>query len=299
MLVTTCAYAQDCIIPISIQLDNEFCNIPSSASTVLYNNLERIASKSGITSDISMSPFVLTAHCDVLEKSNLPGPPIQTVYNLGMTLYIADTQAQKKFASTYITLNGIGSGEVKSYINAFNNIKRYNKDIEDFVAQGKKTILQYYDTQYLNIIREAKHLESIQKYEEALSLIISIPLCSKGGDEASEYSRQLYNKYLDRLNLFLLNQAKAIWAAKQNEESALPVCLMLSHIDPNASCYAEASQLMKEIKTQIRKDIDFEMREKYDDAVSLEKERLATIKAIGVAFGNGQQPTTTNLMWLK
>lgn len=295
----TSVCAQDCVIPISIQLDEEFSNIPPAASTVLYNTLTRIATEEGLTSDASMTPFVLTAHCDVLDQSNLPGPPIQNVYNLGVTFYVADTQTQKKFTSAYIQLNGVGTGETKSYINAFRTLNAHNKEIKNLIARGKKNMIQYYDTQYLNIMREARRLESLQKYEEAMSLALSIPVCSKGGDEASDYSLALYNKHLDRMNLFLLNKARTVWAAGQDAEAAREVCAMLACIDPDAACYAEATKLMKEIKGQVRSDIDFEMREKYHDAIVLEKERIATAKAVGVAFGKGQQPTTTNLMWLK
>lgn len=52
---------------------------------------------------------------------------------------------------------------------------------------------------------------------------------------------------------------------------------------------------MAEIKKQIRSDIDFEMRDKYKDSIDLEKRRIDAARAVGVAFGNGQQPQTTNL----
>ena len=59
------------------------------------------------------------------------------------------------------------------------------------------------------------------------------------------------------------------------------------------------SSLMKEIKSQVRSDIDFEMREKYADNVKTERDYIDAMKAVGVAYGKGQQPSTTNLMWLK
>ena len=74
---------------------------------------------------------------------------------------------------------------------------------------------------------------------------------------------------------------------------------MLAHIDPDASRYDDATKFMKEVKGQVRSDIDFEMRDKYNDQIELEKNRIAAARAVGVAFGNGQQPSTTNLMWLK
>ena len=291
--------AQDCVLPVSVQLDEDFANVPTAAKNVLYQSLNRIATENGLSTDSPTCPFVLTAHCDVLDKSNLPGPPIQTVYNLGVTFYMADTFTKKKFGTAYVTLDGVGTGEVKSYINAFRRISASNGEIKGLINRGKKSMMNYYDTQYPNIIKEAKRLESLQNYEEALTMVLAIPVCSKGGEEASRYGMQLYTKNLNRMNLFLLNRAKALWVAGQDQQTAYDVCAMLSQIDPDAACYGEASKLMKEVKSQVRSDIDFEMREKYHDQIQLEKNRIAAVRAIGVAFGNGQKPTTTNLMWLR
>lgn len=299
LLVSTFSYSQDCEMPITIQLDEDFSNVPTAASTVLYQTLNRMAVGNGLTTDSPTTPFVLTAHCDVLDKSNLAGPPIQTVYNLGITFYFADTFSKKKFGTTYITLNGVGNGEVKSYINAFRQINTSNREIINLINRGKANMMRYYDSQYPNIIKEAKRLASMHEYEEALAMVLSIPLCSKGGDQATAYGLQLYQQHLNRMNLYLLNQARAIWAAGQDQATASEVCAMLAQIEPDAACYPEAVKLMKEVKAQVRSDIDFEMRQKYNDQIDLEKARIATAKAVGVAFGRGQKPTTTNLMWMR
>lgn len=299
LLAATGVNAQDCVLPISIQLDEDFSNVPTAARNVLYQSLNRIATENGLTTDAPTTPFVLTAHCDVLDKSNLAGPPIQTVYNIGITFYMADTYTQKKFGTAYVTIDGVGIGEVKSYINAFRRISANSGEITSLINRGKNNMMNYYDTQYHNIIKEAKRLASLQNYEEALMMVLSIPVCSKGGDEASKYGLQLYTKNLDRMNLFLLNRAKALWAAGQDQQTAYDVCAMLAQIDPEAVCYAEAGKFMKEVKAQVRSDIDFEMRDKYHDQIQLEKDRISAARAVGVAWGNGQKPTTTNLMWLR
>lgn len=293
------AYSQECVMPISIQLDEDFVNVPDAATNALYQSLSRISTANGLTTNSPITPFVLTAHCDVLDKSNLAGPPIRTVYNLGITFYIADTYTKKKFGTAYITVDGVGTGETKSYMNAFQQINAKNVEITNLINRGKANMMKYYDTQYPNIIKEAKRLASLKEYEEALAMVLSIPLCSKGGEEASKYGLQLYTKYLDRLNLYMLNQARALWAAGQDQTTAYEVCALLAQIDPDAACYADATKLMKEVKAQVRSDIDFEMRQKYNDEIQLEKDRIAAARAVGVAFGNGQKPTTTNLMWLR
>lgn len=297
--LSTCMSAQDCVLPISIQLDEDFTDVPSAANSVLYQSINRIATDNGLTTESPTTPFVLTAHCNVLDKSNLPGPPIKTVYNLGVTLYMADTYTQKKFGTAYITLDGVGTGEVKSYINAFGRINSHSREIQNLINTGKKRMMDYYNTQYKNIIKEAKRLEGMQKYEEAIALVLSIPVCTNGGDEATSYGLKLYQKNLDRLNLYLLNTAKSLWAAGQDQNTAYEVCYMLSKIDPEAKCYSEASSLLKEVKSQVRSDIDLEMRQKYNDQISIEKLQIDAAKAVGVAFGNGQKAQTTNLMWMR
>ena len=57
--------------------------------------------------------------------------------------------------------------------------------------------------------------------------------------------------------------------------------------------------LYKEIKGQLRADIDFETREKYRDSVKLEKQKIDAMRQVGVAYGRGQKAKTTNLMWVR
>ena len=53
------------------------------------------------------------------------------------------------------------------------------------------------------------------------------------------------------------------------------------------------------MKGQVRSDLDLEMREKYRNEVKLEEQRIAAMRAIGVAYGNGQKAKTTNIAWLR
>lgn len=299
MLSVSLAKAQDCEMAVAVVLDEDFSGVPAAAGNVLYHSLMRIATTNGLSTDDPASPFVLTAHCDVIDKYNEPGPPMRITYNLGVTFYMADINLQKKFGTAYITLNGVGENEAKSYINAFKNLNGKNAEIAKLIRTGKQKMMAYYNSQYRNIIKEAQRLESQQKYEQALALVMAIPVCSEGGDAATDYGVQLYTKNLDRMNLYLLNTAGAIWAAGQDADAAAEACKLLAQIDPDAACYNAAASLMSEIKKQVRKDIDFEMRDKYNDTVDIEKQRIAAARAVGVAYGNGQKAQTTNLMWLR
>lgn len=291
--------AQQCEIPVNIIIDEQLCPIPEAARHSLENHLRRIALKTGITTDLSAaSQFVLTAKTDVLDEHVISGPPHQFVANIGISLYIADLTNQKQFATTYIETDGVGNTRQLCYKNAYKAINLESQNVSSFIENGKNAILDYFNTQYPNIIKEARNAEKLQNYEEALLLCFSVPSCSQGYDECTRVGTEIYNHYRDRLNQALLQRAQAVWAAGQDEFAASEACEIISSIDPEAACYGAAGSLMKEIKAQIRKDIDFEMREKYRDQVDLEKKRIEAARAVGVAFGNGQKPRTTNVTWL-
>lgn len=293
------ASAQECEFPIGIYLDNRLVDMPEASMSVLENALKRVATQTGINSGLEWSQFVLTAKVDILDRQVVPGPPTQIVNNLGLTLYIVDMYNKQIFSSEYIEIDGVGTNETKSFTDAFRRVNASNAKVGQIISSGKKKVLDYYDRQYPNILNEAKRKADMQQYEEALALASAIPVCSRGGDEAVAVALDIYTRYLDKVNLMLLNRAKSIWAAGQDPAAAAMAAEMLADIDPEAGCYREAQSLMKEIKSQMRSDIDFEMREKYKDQVKLENDRIAAIRAIGVAYGNGQKPTTTNIAWIR
>ena len=49
-----------------------------------------------------------------------------------------------------------GTGEVKSYINAFSRINANSTELLSLINTGKKKMLDYYDSQYEYIIAEAE-----------------------------------------------------------------------------------------------------------------------------------------------
>ncbi len=291
------AQAQNCYVPVAIHIDSR--NIPSEAMRVLENTLTRIATASDYEAGLGLSQFILTARVDALDKSFHAGPPMQITQNLGITFFIADTNSKTKFASAYIEMDGVGQNETKCYIDAFKHINGNQQQIQSLLQIGRKKILAYYDANYQNILREAEKQASLQNYDAAIALAISIPTCSKGADAGLKAGRKYYAVYRDQYNLGLLNRARMAWATRQDASVAREAGALLCQIDSEASCYADALALAKEIKAQRRNDINFQMREKYHDQVKIQQMEIEAMKAIGVAYGKGQQPTTTNLMWLR
>jgi hypothetical protein len=291
--------AQTCEIPIAVHLPELTETLPAGMDSYLTNLLTRIVTKSGMSADLLYTPFFITARIDILNKDVAPGPPIQVVQNIGISLYVGDLFDRKIFSSAYIEVNGVGDNETKSMMNALQQLNFNRKELTSLIAEGKKKILAYYDNSYPQIIARSNQLTQMQQYEEALSLIAPIPPCSKGYEEAMQKGLIIYQKYIDKSALSLLNQARVYWMQNQTKEGAIAVGRYLIAINPEAACYPEAIKLYKEIKDKIHSDLDFEMRTKYTDEMALKKQLVESLRAVGVAYGNGQQPVTTNVTWVK
>jgi hypothetical protein len=84
--------------------------------------------------------------------------------------------------------------------------------------------------------------------------------------------------------------------SEPTEANAIYVVELLTSINPRSKCSKDVEVFIKELKEQVRADIDFETKEKYHDEIKLKTLTIEAIQKVGVAFGNNQQPTTTN--WL-
>lgn len=282
--------AQDCELAIAVYIDEGVVNIPASSAQLLSNQLRRVATASGVNANVEGAQFVLTAQVDQLDKSVTNTAPVKITNKLGVNLYIVDVEGKKTFASTYVEVRGIGDNETRSMTNAFSQLTAANQQIKALFQEGKDKIMAYYESQAPNLLRDAQRLAGQQRFDEALAVCAAIPTCCSYGDEATEYATGLYYRNLDRLNQLLLSRARAEWSASPDRVGAQNAGIYLSAIDPESSSYAEANDLYKEIKAQVRSDIDFEVRQKHQDAVRLESERIAAARAVSVAFWRSRTP---------
>jgi tetratricopeptide (TPR) repeat protein len=286
--------AQNCEIPLMVAIQEDTESIPEAALQYLKDKLVQIAAQDGITANAYYTQFMITAKVTELTKDIVPGTPVNISQTLNVSFYIIDYFGEKVLTTGNLEIQAVGTNQTKAYINAIRNINVNNKNVKELIQKGKEKIIAYYDANYTYIIEKAKKMADMKQFEEALFYLISVPECSKGYKTAIASCSDVYHGYINELCRTNLNMAKSIWYAGQNVESAREAGLYLSEIYPDANCYNEAMDLFKEIKNRVREDWTFKMKQ-YDDSVSLEKQRIDAYKQVGVAFGNGQQPTTTNI----
>lgn len=286
-------------ITLSVIVPEQQDPLPAGAETYLVNKLTQVAINNGIAAGRDFGRFFIAANIGMATKDILPGPPTQISQNMEITLYIADYFDQKIYSSTTIKATGVGTNETKSFINALQNMPVKSQQLNRFVTEGKDKILAYYRQQGDLIIQQAKTLAAQRKYEEAFFLLTAIPDAVRDVYErAMDVTLEIYQSYVDYLCEVNLAKARAAWAAHQNSEGAEAAGVFLSQIYPDAKCHAEAMELYTEIRDKVLADWQFEMK-KWQDGIDLESQRIEAMRQIGVAYGNGQQPTTYGIGWLR
>ena len=291
------ACAQDCDIHLMAIEANPDGEMPEAAGEYLFNRLCTAVTGDGISATGQYAQFFIAAKALPLYEQAVTGAPVKTA--LTLNLYIGDYWGEKVFDRMSLEIRGVGESRERAYLNAFRSLNKNNQQVANFLEKGKQRIIAYYDAEYNNIIREAQRESALRNYERALFLLGAVPVCCNGYDAVADELVKTYHEYIDYNCDRLLMQARNAWAVHPDQRGAAEAARILNQLEPDAACYGDAMDLYREIKDKMKDDWNFEMREKYKDSIKLRKQTIEAARAVGVAFGEGQQPQTTNLMWMR
>ena len=283
--------AADCQLLLTPWVNAEFSKIPPASQAYLETKLTQMITENGIGIGVGGGQFCLMAKCDLLSKEILGGAPIVQTQRLSITFIVADMIDGKIIASTNIEVVSSGNTDVQTYNNAIRRLNAKDRNFQDFIRNGKEKIMAFYNSNGDAIIKKAQNLAAMNSYEEALFLLVSIPECSPKYDQAMAACRSIYQSYIDRDCLQNLMVARTRWAAAPNEFGAEEAAEYMSAIEPASKCYGDVIALYNEMKNSVKEDWKYEFKN-YDER-ALERERIKAYREVGVAFGKGQQPSTT------
>lgn len=301
LALTLTSTAQTCDLPISIAFDKgEAQQIPETTRRQIANKLKQILTANGVSGDYRFSQFVMIPHFDIIDKHVVPGPPAKTVMNLTISLEIKELHEGNILSAYSTDVSAVGNNENKAYAQGVTQLGNASTETKQFIESARQKIISYYDRNSTGIINKAKTLAAMNKTDEALYHLSVVPECCSKYEEVMNVALTIYQARVDKVGQQLLFAAQAVWAAGNDAEAAQKAAEFLIQIDPNAACYPQASKLLTEIKEKSSANApwDFEMK-KFDAAVDIEKQKIEAAKAVGVAYGKHQQPTTTSLVFAK
>lgn len=278
---------QNSNIELSPYIETSVDGIPVEAHQVLLNKMGEILTQNGIIKGVNSS-IILTCNTTVSNEVITSTAPTLFVYELQATFYIGNGIDGTLYSSYPSTLKGTGTTKAKAYIDAFKAIKTNDKNLQNFLDSSKTKILNYYNTKCSTILAEVNSLESLQKYDEALYKLTSIPDASKCFAQAKQKMSSVYQKSIDNDCKLKMSNATNIWSANPNVYGANEVANILATINPNSNCFTLAKQLGVKVEKKMNDIDNREFKIRYEQEVGLEKDRIQAVKEIGKAYGNGQ-----------
>lgn len=296
LLAATPATADDCQIDLTVTISEQTEDVPDIVLEQLSNRLVSAIVSTGIVSDAWYSRFSITGKFSHILEDVVPGPPQQTALHTTLTLYIIDNYTHAIFASKSFELRGVGTSSQRAFINAMRPLNAKNSAFVSLIENGKNKILDYYDDNYSTIITQAHQAAKLRNFEEALFYLTAVPVCCQGYNDVADVTVTIYDEYAEIVGKQLLLAAKSEWGACPDALGAERAFEYIKLIDPYTEAYKDALKLADEISKSVKSDYIFETRDKYQDQVEIEKEKLEAARAIGVAFGNGQKSSTTNIV---
>jgi len=280
-------------IMLTAWVPNQIENMPASARKSLANKLTQVVTENGLGGGGNNTRFIITANVTVATKDILPGPPPMHAYNLDVTLYIADGFEGTVFSSTNIAVKGVGTNETKAYMAALKMVKPGNADVKAFVEKGKAKIVQYYKDNCDMIIKKAQSTADLGSYDEAIFDLTSVPnACEECYNKALAAVKPIYQAKIDFECKTKLQEATGVWNAAQDMAAAEKAGAILASVDPGAKCFGEVKALSNKIAAKVKQIDDREWKYIVKDQQQ-ESERIAAIKAIGVAYGSGPKANVT------
>lgn len=269
-------------------IDSSVAEITTGASSILKNKLNQIVNQNGV--DGNGDPrFIITANVVVLSKDIIASAPPSIVYTLDVNLYIGDGFDGNKFSTYSTTVKGVGQNENKAMMDALKSIAPNNPELQNFVTAGKKKVVAYYTERCDLILKQAKTLEAQNRFEEAIYKLSSIPESSSTCyDKALDAIVPIYRKYVDRDCKIKLQNAMAIWNAKQDLDAADEVGMIISEIDPQSTCFSEVKAFSNKVAKRVLELDNREWKYKVDSEIGLKRDLIKAYRDVGVAYGNGQ-----------
>ena len=266
--------------------------IPQEACRMLENKLTQAIASNGFADNGYAERFVLAAKVDITSKDIVPTTPARISQKMEVTLMAGDIVENKVFSTCTFSLAGIGTNETKAFISAFSRLNPKQKDLQAMLVEAKENIVDYYTSHCDEIIQNARTLAGMQKYDEAIFRLMSVPnVCSDCYALCQQTAVSLYTQKINAEGTALLNEAKTVWMKQPDEAGAQKVAALINQIAPEASNYKEVEALRKTVANKLeadaRKAWDFEMK-KYQDQQAFKRSIVDACKAVGVAFGKGQ-----------
>ncbi|MBF2709552.1 hypothetical protein [Flavobacterium soyangense] len=275
-------------ISLSVVMPKNMENLDDSQLSKLDTKISQIVTISGLSDSGYNNNFVIYPKFAVNETNVVEGGMQNiTIVSVELSLFVKQVDNNILFSTISKTIKGSGSNKELAITNAITKIAANDIDFKTFIEKSKTKIIQYYETRCSDIIKKSDGFVKTQQFEEALGLLMSVPDAVSCYGQVQVKAIEAY-KGFQKKNCTKQMQLAKNAIATNNYEGTLNI---LSEIDPASPCFKESQNIAKNIEVKVtaeeKKQWDFQMKQ-YDDAVSLDRQRVDAIKEIAVSYYKSQ-----------
>jgi hypothetical protein len=231
-------------IALNVVVADNLGNMEEDVVEALSEKLSEIATMYASAGSEADPRFIITAKVLEQSKSVTNTVPVMFAYNLKFNFYIGDGIDGIKFETTSVSAKGVGKSEQKAYLMALNEVDVNSDQFRNFVENGKKKIMEYYNSKCDFIIKDAQTAAGQNDFDGAIYKLMSVPdVCKDCYSKCMNAVPVVFHQKLEHDCQVLIARAKTLIAQNQYDQAAET----LSSILPDISCYPTADQMMRDI----------------------------------------------------
>lgn len=276
-------------IALSVVMPENVEGLNTSQLSKLETKISQIVITSGLAASGYNNNFVVYPKFAIYETNVVEGGMQDiTVITSELNLFIKQVDNNIMFSTTSKQLKGSGSSKELAITNAITKISSNDPDFKAFIETGKTKIIKYYETKCDDIIKKSDSFVQMQKFEEALGLLMTVP------EEVSSCYNQIQVKSIAAYKAYQTQKCSVVIQKARTTIASndfVGALNLLAEIDPSATCFKEAQSIAKTAEAKVtaeeKKQWGFQMKQ-YNDEVSLEKQRINAIKDIVVSYYKSQ-----------
>lgn len=268
LFICSClAQAQTDNVYISVAMPSD-CTLDSNTKSILKNKLLQILSTQGVAGT-ECGAIIIVPEVNIVNSSSVYGGMRQILsVELGLTVTVRNLITNTVFNTIQIASKGEGYSDSEAKRAAINKIDALNADYSRFVEVAKLKISDYYRNNTTALIAKANTLASQQQFDEAIALLSTYPESLPGYAKVSNAMTSIFKKCQTQYCSQILLSAQAAYSKHDYAEAAE----LVSMIDAQSSCAAQAKALLNSIKRNMDKE--------YNDAIAMEKEKIHSAERI-------------------
>ena len=229
--------------------ENVLENTPS-ARKLFITKLGQITSINGLGGSNSNpeNRFIISGDLNITTKDVLPTAPPKYAVTIETNIAVGDGIDGIAFSSDFIEFKGIGESEDKAFISAIRKINPRNKQIQELLENGKKKIIEYYNTQCDFIQKEANTLSDSRSFDQAIYVLSQVPKITKDCyDSSMDLAVGITKKKFEFECQTNISKAKSLISNGMFSEATT----LLGFYTKDMECYSDVSLLLEEIKIGI------------------------------------------------